>query len=142
MSKRVFIAAHPQARRNAAHFCMECPEGWAITFSEPTRNADQNALLHACLTDIAKQVDWCGKRLSVDVWKRLCTAAWLREEGESPEMIPALDGKGFDVIFERTSKLSVKQCASLTTWVQAFGAEKGVQWSEKASHPHLMVFNN
>lgn len=133
--KKVFILAHDQARRNALEAVREAREGMAVTISDPTRNSDQNALLHACLTDIAKQVDWCGKRLSVDVWKRLCTAAWLREEGESPEMIPALDGKGFDVIFERTSKLSVKQCASLTTWVQAFGAEKGVQWSEKASHP-------
>ncbi len=112
---------------------MTAPEGQVVTFSEPTRNSEQNALLHACLTDIAKQVDWHGKRLSVDIWKRLCTAAWLREEGESPEMIPALDGKGFDVIFERTSTLSVKQCASLCTWVQAFGDEKGVQWTKSAA---------
>ena len=131
--KQVFILAHAQARQLAAQHCMTAPEGQVVTFSEPTRNSEQNALLHACLTDIAKQVDWHGKRLSVDIWKRLCTAAWLREEGESPEMIPALDGKGFDVIFERTSTLSVKQCASLCTWVQAFGDEKGVQWTKSAA---------
>lgn len=96
---------------------------------DETRRTAQNGLLHSSLSDIARQVDWCGKKLSADVWKRLCTAAWLRELGESPEMVPALDGKGFDVIFERTSTLTVKQCASLTDWIHAFGDEHGVKWS-------------
>jgi hypothetical protein len=96
---------------------------------DETRRTAQNNLLHSSFSDIAKQVEWCGKRMSINVWKRLCTAAWLRELGESPEMVPALDGKGFDVIFERTSTLTVKQCASLTDWVHAFGDEHGVNWS-------------
>lgn len=100
-----------------------------VEVKDETRRTAQNNLLHSSLSDVAKQVDWCGKRLHIDVWKRLMTAAWLRELGESPEMIPALDGKGFDVIFERTSTLTVKQCASLTDWVHAFGDEHAVKWS-------------
>lgn len=100
-----------------------------LKIEDETRRTAQNSLLHSCFSDIARQVSWQGKSLPIDVWKRLCTAAWLREEGESPQMVPALDGKGFDVIFERTSKLSVAQCSRLTTWVHAFGDEHGVQWS-------------
>lgn len=100
-----------------------------LELKEETRRDAQNALLHALLTEISRQVKWHGKTLSVDVWKRLCTAAWLRELGESPEMVPALDGKGFDVIFERTSTLTVKQCASLCDWILAFGAEQGVRFT-------------
>lgn len=100
-----------------------------LELKEETRRDAQNALLHALLTEISRQVKWHGKTLSVDVWKRLCTAAWLRELGESPEMVPALDGKGFDVIFERTSTLTVKQCASLCDWIQVFGAEQGVRFT-------------
>lgn len=96
-----------------------------------TRRSAQNALLHALLSDLSKQCQWRGQTLSVDVWKRLCTAAWLREEGESPQMVPALDGKGFDVIFERTSTLSVAQCSRLTEWVMAFAAEQGVEVGER-----------
>lgn len=130
MKKTFILQPLPHPSRGLAKRCIdELPDGWMVQMSEPTRNADQNALLHAALTDVAKQVEWCGKKLSIDVWKRLTTAAWLREEGESPEMIPALDGKGFDVIFERTSKLSRKQCASLIDWIHAFGAEHRVQWS-------------
>ncbi|MGC1329092.1 recombination protein NinB [Pseudomonas sp.] len=88
-------------------------------------------MLHARLTDIANQVEHAGKKWDVLIWKRLLTAAWLREAGERPQMIPALDGHGFDVVYERTSKLSVKQCAELLDWIEAFGGEHQVRWTAK-----------
>lgn len=102
-----------------------------VAISDEDRTAEQNAKLHAMLTDIAHQVEHAGQKWSVLIWKRLCTAAWLREEGENATMIPALDGNGFDVIYEKTSKLGVKKCASLIEWVQAFGAEHSVRWTQK-----------
>lgn len=101
-----------------------------VAISEQDRSAEQNAKLHAMLTDVARQVEHAGKKWDVLIWKRLCTAAWLREEGENATMIPALDGNGFDVIYEKTSKLGVKKCASLIEWILAFGAEHGVKWSQ------------
>lgn len=102
-----------------------------ITITEADRSVEQNAKLHACLADIAKQVEHAGKKWNVTIWKRLCTASWLREMGENAQMIPALDGNGFDVIYEKTSKLGVKKCASLIEWVLAFGAEHQVRWTQK-----------
>ncbi|WP_160286377.1 recombination protein NinB [Pseudomonas knackmussii] len=102
-----------------------------VAISDEDRTAEQNAKLHAMLTDISRQVEHAGKKWNVLIWKRLCTAAWLREEGENATMIPALDGNGFDVIYEKTSKLGVKKCASLIEWVQAFGAENQVRWTQK-----------
>lgn len=102
-----------------------------IVIKDQDRSTEQNKKLHACLSDIAKQVEHAGKKWDVLIWKRLLTAAWLREAGEQPQLIPALDGNGFDVVYERTSQLSVKQCASLLEWIQAFGAEHQVHWSQK-----------
>jgi len=102
-----------------------------IVIKDLDRSGEQNKKLHACLSDIAKQVEHAGKKWSVLIWKRLLTAAWLRESGEQPQLIPAVDGNGFDVVYERTSQLSVKQCASLLEWVQAYGAEHQVRWSQK-----------
>ncbi len=102
-----------------------------IVIKDMDRSSDQNRALHAMLTDISRQVDHAGKKWDVLIWKRLLTAAWLREAGETPQMIPALDGHGFDVIYERTSKLTVKQCASLLEWITAFGAEHQVRWTQK-----------
>ena len=102
-----------------------------IVIKDLDRSSEQNKLLHARLTDIANQVEHAGKKWDVLIWKRLLTAAWLREAGERPQMIPALDGHGFDVVYERTSKLSVKQCAELLDWIEAFGGEHQVRWAAK-----------
>ena len=105
------------------------PKKLAIT--DVDRSGEQNKALHAALSDIAAQVEHAGKKWDVLIWKRLLTAAWLRESGDQPQMIPAVDGNGFDVIYERTSKLTVKQCGELIEWVHCFGAEHQVRWTQK-----------
>jgi len=125
-----FILSHQVARQNAAKAVQEAPAGYVVEINEPNRTLAENALLHAILTDMARQANWHGQKLPMEVWKRLCMASWLREQGEKPLMVPALDGHGFDVIFEKTSKLSKKQCASLIEWVFSFGAELGVKFTD------------
>ena len=105
------------------------PRKVVITGAE--RNAEQNKKLHAMLADISRQVEHAGMKWDVTVWKRLCTAAWLRERGASIQMIPAIDGNGVDVLYEPTSKLSMKKCAELIEWVYAYGAECDVKWTQK-----------
>lgn len=133
MSNPTFQLRTEQDRQRAMAFIagldLEKPRKLAIT--DEDRTAEQNAKLHAMLADISRQVEHAGKKWNVLIWKRLCTAAWLREIGESATMIPALDGNGFDVIYEKTSKLGVKKCASLIEWVTAFGAENAVRWTQR-----------
>lgn len=97
--------------------------------SEPKlRSTEANARLHAMLTDVSQQVDWAGKRRDVLTWKRLMTAAWLRAKGESIEILPAIDGHGFDIIYERTSTLNGAQISDLMQYVEAWGTEAGVRF--------------
>jgi hypothetical protein len=123
-----------------ASLILKTPSGYFVTIEPPRRSLDQNAALHAKLTDIAEQLAWPpppanhGLRFSVDTWKRLCMAAWLREEGETPDLVPALDGHGFDIIYQRTSKLTVAQASRFLEWVTAFGAQNGVQFHEVAAN--------
>lgn len=128
-----------QQGHQAIKHAWEFAKGWLVAGGarlvlevkpEP-RSSEQNRLLHAALTDISQQVEWMGEKLSVEVWKRLCMASWLREKKEQPMLIPALDGNGFDVIFERTSKLSRTQCSELLEWCFAFGAEHEVKFRER-----------
>lgn len=56
------------------------PKKLAIT--EVDRSGEQNKALHAALADIAAQVEHAGKKWDVLIWKRLLTAAWLRESGD------------------------------------------------------------
>ena len=93
----------------------------------PEKRSDaQNRLLHACLSEISKQVEWAGCKRDVDTWKRLLTAAWLRARGEPIEMLPALDGHGVDIVFRRTSQLTKAECAELSEFVTAWAAERGI----------------
>lgn len=102
-----------------------------VTITGADRSVEQNKKLHAMLADISRQVTHAGQKWDVSVWKRLCTAAWLRETGASIQMIPAIDGHGIDVLYEATSKLSVRKCAELIEWITAYGAECDVKWTQK-----------
>jgi len=96
---------------------------------EAKRNLNQNAALHALISDIADQKQWAGEILPAEDWKRLLTAAWCRATGQSTKIVPALDGHGFDVIYRRTSKLSKSECSELMEFVTAWAIDAGVKLS-------------
>lgn len=93
-----------------------------LTLEDERRNLEQNALLHALLSDIASTHEWCGKRRDVETWKRLFVAAWCRAKGEATEFLPALDGHGVDVVFRRTSKMSKAEVSDLIEYIHAWHA--------------------
>ena len=93
----------------------------------PEKRSDaQNRLLHACLSEISKQVEWAGAKRDVDTWKRLLVASWLRTRGENIEILPALDGNGVDIVFRKTSQLTKAECAELSEFVMAWAADNDV----------------
>jgi hypothetical protein len=98
--------------------------------AESLRTIEQNAKAHAMLSDISKQVTWHDVKLSKEVWKRLTIAAMLREIGEKPILVPALDGCGIDIIYEKSSKLGVKKTCLWIEWMYCFGAENNVVWKD------------
>jgi hypothetical protein len=106
---------------------MSAPDGYVVTISEPKRNLDQNAYLHAAISEVAKKVPWAGRLRDVETWKRLLTAAWLRARGESIEFLPALDGHGVDVVFRHTSKLTKSEFSELIEYINAWKAENVVE---------------
>lgn len=95
-----------------------------------SRSSKQNRLLHAMLGDIAKQIEWAGKKRDTETWKRLLTAAWCRARNEHVEMLPALDGHGVDIVFRRTSQLTRAECCELCDFIGAWCAEAGVELRE------------
>ena len=121
--RRLFVLAHTEARKRAAQAVAEAPDGYVVRIEPPRRNLDQNAALHAKITEISQRMEWCGKRLDVDTWKRLLVGAWSRAENEPVTMLPALDGNGVEIIFRRTSTLTKRECSDLLEWINAWAAE-------------------
>lgn len=94
---------------------------------EEKRSDAENRLLHELLGQIAKRQEWAGKKRTVETWKRLLTAAWLRATGEAIELLPAIDGHGIDVVFRATSELTRSECAELITYIQAWAVNQGIE---------------
>jgi hypothetical protein len=88
-----------------------------------TRTLAQNARLWAMLTDISKQVDWYGRKLTPEQWKHVFTAALSKQD-----VVPGIDG-GFVVLGKSTSKMTKVEMSELQDLMEAFGAEKGVKFT-------------
>ena len=119
----MFILAHQTARQRAADAVRSAPDGYVVRVSEPTRTSAQNALLWSRLHDIADQVEWHGKRLSAEDWKHLFSSSLRRLQ-----VVPNLDGTGFVALGLSTSKMTKRELADMLTLIEAFGAERGVEW--------------
>lgn len=96
------------------------------------RTLDQNAKLHAMFTDISKQLQWDGEWLDVESWKRLLTAGWMTATGRKIKLVRAIEGEGFTPLYQRTSKLNVKETIELIEYVTAWAVDKGVHFYDTA----------
>jgi hypothetical protein len=95
------------------------------------RSVEQNAKLHALLSDIASQKQWAGKWLDVEAWKRLLVAAWERAEGRAAEFYPAIDGAGFDIVWRRTSRMNKQEMIELIEYATAWAVQNDVKLREE-----------
>jgi hypothetical protein len=92
------------------------------------RTGEQNKKFHAMVRDIAAQVEWAGEMMDEEDWKRLLLAA---QYGQKVVPNPLNPQGTFIVINNRRSRGLVKpEMAELIGEIEAFGAERGVQWSE------------
>ena len=119
-----FYLVSPGVRQNAAQAVRNAPEGWVVEIKPRTRTIAQNSRMWAMLTDISRQVDWYGQKLTPDEWKDVFTAALKRQN-----VVHGVDG-GFVVIGARTSKMTIREMGDLMELMSAFGAERGVQFTE------------
>lgn len=128
MAKATFILQplpHP-ARANCKTFLDRCPDGMVVTIQPPKRTLAQNAKMWALLTEISHQVEWYGQFLTPEEWKDVFTASLKRQK-----VVPGLEG-GFVVCGMSTSQMSAKDISDLIEVIYAFGAPRGVKFSEVA----------
>ena len=88
------------------------------------RSSQANALMWVRLSELEEQTDWHGIRLTAEEWKDLLSAGLV-----ASKVVPNIDGTGFVIVGQRTSKMSVKQMNDLIALIEAFGSERGVRFS-------------
>lgn len=93
------------------------------------RTLEQNAKLWAMLGDISRQVEWpvngVMQKLDGEDWKALMTAAARQEI----RMAQGING-GVVMLGVSTKRMTVAELGDVIECMYAFGADKGVTWSE------------
>lgn len=125
MQRQTIYLRGDTQRKYARRQISAAPADWVVVITEPTRTIDQNAKLWPMLQDVSRQVEWYGRRLTTEDWKHVFTAS-LRKL----DVVPNLDGTGFVALGMSTSQMSKREFSALIELIYAFGAEKGVVWSD------------
>jgi len=114
----------PYSRERAAALIQRAPVGFIMELREARRTGEQNDKMWSMLTDIshAKPMD---RRHTPEDWKAIIMNAC----GWECQFLEGLDGRPFPQGF-RSSQLTKSQMSTLIDYMQAFGDEHGVVWSE------------
>jgi hypothetical protein len=95
--------------------------------SEPN-SLKQKRKFHAMVRDIARQIPWAGEMMDEHEWKLLILAA---AHGQDAVPNPFNPTSAFVIRNKkRTRDLEMPTMAELITQLLAFGAEKGVEWTD------------
>jgi hypothetical protein len=124
MSRALVTIRKDEDRERVSKWAAQAPPGTRVEFKAPRRSLPQNDRLWAMLTDIARQVDWYGQKLTPEDWKDVFTAS-LRKA----RVVPGIDG-GFVPLGMRTSDMSKGEMSDLFELISAFGAEHNVRFGD------------
>lgn len=122
--KLIFALTHAQSRQNAAQAVMQAPDGYFVTLKPATRSLEANARMWAMLTEISRQVNWHGRKLTPEEWKHVFTAALTKQD-----VVPGIEG-GFVVLGKATSTMTKGEMSELQTLIEAFGAQQNVKFTD------------
>lgn len=113
------------ARQRAATVIQNAPDGYVVSVEEPRRTLSQNDRLWAMLSDVAMSKPQ-GRMHTPEEWKCIFMSAC----GWEVAFLPGLDGRFLPYGY-RSSKLTKKQMTDLQDFIQAWGDENGVRWSQQ-----------
>lgn len=128
MTGQVYRLNSAAQRDRVKRIVERAPEGIVVEFREPTRTSDQNSLMWALITEVARAKPQ-GRVMSVDAWKALFMSA----AGFQCTFEPSLDGKGVVPLGFKSSRLSKAEFSDLIEVIRQYAAEHGVELSEQAA---------
>lgn len=115
----------PASRETFARLGHAAPHGSVGRIDPPKRSLDQNAKMHAMLSDVSRAKPE-GRDYPPEIWKSL----FMADVGFEPRFEPSLSGRGVVPIGYKSSRLTKGEFSDLIECILAYGAEHGVQWSD------------
>ncbi|MEG2265714.1 MAG: recombination protein NinB [Acinetobacter sp.] len=130
MTKKVFYLRTEQIRSHAIEQIRNLPldqnSPLVLTIQERTRTLEQNAKLHAMLSDISRQHAYLGKKRNVEFWKGLFVSGWQIATNQNPEIVPGLEGE-FINIRESTATMGVRKLSEVIEYIYAYCSMNGIK---------------
>jgi len=137
---RRFILAHAEARRRAQQAVSEAPDGFVVAIGAATKRRIQEERYHALIDEIAAQSTYAGKRWDRENMKRILVDEFvdaMKQMGtplrQSGQLIPSENGQRVIQLGVQTRDFTVKEASDFIDFLTAWGAERGVEFSEEAT---------
>ncbi|MDE2020695.1 MAG: recombination protein NinB [Patescibacteria group bacterium] len=114
-------------RARIANWAAQAPNGTRVEFKKSKRSLPQNDRMWAMLTDVARQLQWHGQKLTPDDWKLVFLDGLKREK----RLVPSLEGDGFVNLGRSSSDLSKDEMSELLDLIAAFGSTHSVMFNDE-----------
>lgn len=119
---------------------------YQVVIRRTLKSRDQEEKYHAMIGDIAEQWNYHGRKWSSEDMKRLLVDAFRHETLANPDnyvgfdrlwrevgelrLAPAIGRDGFVALGEQTRRFPKRLAEAFISWLEAFGSEQGVVWSD------------
>ena len=114
----------PGARSIAHHWIDIAPHGAVVNVKEAKRTTDQNSRFWAMLSDVSRSKPG-GRTMTPERWK----GAFMQSFGHQVQFENDLEGRPYPV-GHSSSNLTKAQMTELMDFIDAWGTQNGVVWSE------------
>jgi hypothetical protein len=131
MNRLTITLDTPADRDKAIEAVRRAPDKTRVQFAGWRRTIPQNDRLWSMLSDIAKQVEWYGQKLSKEDWKLIFLDALNRET----RPVPNIDGTGYLDLSKSSSDLSRTEMSDMLELIAAFGAQRNVKFKVFGEQP-------
>lgn len=108
----------PADRDQISRWAQKVEVGTIVEFRKKTRSNEQNAKLHAMLSEVAAQVVWYGAKLNVEDWKNMFSASMRKAQ-----VVPGIDPGTVVPLGIHTSTMTVDEMSNMIEAIYAFGAD-------------------
>ena len=102
-----------------------------LEIKQVNKSREQEEKYHAMIGEISKQAQHLGAKWDAESWKRLLVDQFCRENDiKTGVVIPNLSGDGIVQLGFQTRKFTKEQASEFVEWLNAWGAEHGITYSQ------------
>lgn len=121
-----FTLINELVTKNAIEAIRNSPHGSIVEIKNKKRSNMQNAIFHALCGDLAKDLEFAGKKRSLESWKALLISGHAIATGNQGEVVAGLEGE-LVAIRESSAQMGVSRMNSLIEYSIAFATQNGVK---------------